>query len=30
MAYIVNKFSGAQLIVLEDGTIDTSTSLREI
>ena len=27
MAYIVNKFSGAQLIVLEDGTIDTSTSL---
>jgi hypothetical protein len=27
MAYIVNKFSGAQLIVLEDGTIDTTTSL---
>ncbi len=27
MAYIVNKFSGAELIVLEDGTIDTSTSL---
>ena len=27
MAYIVNKFSGAQLIGLEDGTIDTSTSL---
>jgi hypothetical protein len=27
MAYIVNKFSGEQLIVLEDGTIDTSTSL---
>ena len=27
MAYIVNKFSGVQLIVLEDGTIDTSTSL---
>ena len=27
MAYIVNKFSGTQLIVLEDGTIDTSTSL---
>jgi hypothetical protein len=27
MAYIVNKFSGAQLLVLEDGTIDTSTSL---
>ena len=27
MAYIVNKFSGTQLLVLEDGTIDTSTSL---
>ncbi len=27
MAYIINKFSGVQLIVLEDGTIDTSTSL---
>lgn len=27
MAYIINKFSGAQLIVLEDGTIDTSTSM---
>jgi hypothetical protein len=27
MSYTVNKFSGAQLIVLEDGTIDTSTSL---
>lgn len=27
MAYIVNKFSGVQLIVLQDGTIDTSTSL---
>ena len=27
MSYIVNKFSGVQLIVLEDGTIDTSTSL---
>ena len=27
MAYIINKFSGEQLIVLEDGTIDTSTSL---
>ena len=27
MAYIVNKFSGTELIVLEDGTIDTSTSL---
>jgi len=27
MSYTVNKFSGAQLLVLEDGTIDTSTSL---
>jgi hypothetical protein len=27
MAYVINKFSGEQLIVLEDGTIDTSTSL---
>ncbi len=27
MAYIINKFSGEQLVVLEDGTIDTSTSL---
>jgi len=27
MAYTINKFSGAPLIVLEDGTIDTSTSL---
>lgn len=27
MAYIINKFNGEQLIVLEDGTIDTSTSL---
>jgi hypothetical protein len=27
MAYIINKFSGEQLIVLEDGTIDTSTSI---
>lgn len=27
MAYIINKFSGVQLVVLEDGTIDTSTSL---
>lgn len=27
MAYIINKYSGEQLIVLEDGTIDTSTSL---
>ena len=27
MAYIINKFNGQQLIVLEDGTIDTTTSL---
>ncbi len=27
MAYIINKFNGEQLIVLEDGTINTSTSL---
>jgi hypothetical protein len=27
MAYIINKYNGEQLIVLEDGTIDTSTSL---
>jgi hypothetical protein len=27
MAYTINKYSGEQLIVLEDGTIDTSTSL---
>lgn len=27
MAYSINKFNGEQLIVLEDGTIDTSTSL---
>jgi hypothetical protein len=27
MAYIINKFNGRQLIVLADGTIDTSTSL---
>ena len=27
MAYTINKFNGTQLIVLEDGTIDTSTSL---
>lgn len=27
MAYIINKYSGEQLIVLEDGTINTSTSL---
>jgi hypothetical protein len=27
MSYVINKFSGEQLIVLEDGTIDTSTSL---
>lgn len=27
MSYIINKFNGTQLIVLDDGTIDTSTSL---
>lgn len=27
MAYIINKFNGEELLVLEDGTIDTSTSL---
>jgi microcystin-dependent protein len=27
MAYTINKFNGQPLIVLEDGTIDTSTSL---
>lgn len=27
MSYTINKFSGTQLTVLEDGTIDTSTSL---
>ena len=27
MAYTINKFNGTELIVLEDGTINTSTSL---
>lgn len=27
MAYVINKYNGEQLIVLEDGTIDTSTSI---
>lgn len=27
MSYTINKFSGPELIVLEDGTLDTSTSL---
>lgn len=27
MAYVINKFSGEQLVVLEDGTIDTTTSV---
>jgi hypothetical protein len=27
MAYIINKYSGEQLIALEDGTIDTTTSV---
>jgi hypothetical protein len=27
MAYIINRFSGQQLVVLQDGTLDTTTSL---
>jgi hypothetical protein len=27
MAYTINRFNGTELVVLEDGTIDTSTSL---
>lgn len=27
MSYIINKYNGTQLLVLEDGTIDTTTSL---
>jgi len=27
MAYVINKFNGTELVVLEDGTIDTSTSV---
>ena len=27
MAYVINKFNKAQLVVLQDGTIDTTTSL---
>ena len=27
MAYIINRFNGTELIVLQDGTIDTTTSL---
>ena len=27
MAYVINKTNGAQLVVLEDGTVNTSTSL---
>lgn len=27
MAYTINKYNGVQLIVLEDGTVDTSTSI---
>jgi len=27
MAYTINKFNGTELVVLEDGTIDTSTSV---
>jgi hypothetical protein len=27
MAYVINKYSGVQLVVLQDGTLDTTTSL---
>ena len=27
MSYIINRFNGTQLVVLDDGTIDTSTSI---
>jgi len=27
MAYVINKFNGEQLVVLSDGTLDTTTSL---
>ena len=27
MAYVINKFSGPRLTVLEDGTLDTTTSI---
>jgi hypothetical protein len=27
MAYIINRFNGSQLVVLRDGTVDTSTSV---
>jgi hypothetical protein len=27
MAYIINRFSGQQLVVLQDGTLDTTTSI---
>ena len=27
MAYSINKFNGVELVVLEDGTVDTSTSV---
>ncbi len=27
MSYVINRFSGQQLVVLEDGTLDTSTSI---
>jgi hypothetical protein len=27
MAYVINKFNGVQLVVLDDGTLDTTTSL---
>jgi hypothetical protein len=27
MPYIINKYSGSELVVLQDGTLDTSTSI---
>ena len=27
MAYVINKFSGPRLTILEDGTLDVSTSI---
>ena len=30
MAYIINRFSGAQLLSLEDGTVDNTTDLKLI
>ena len=27
MPYIINKYNGSELVVLQDGTLDTSTSI---